>query len=205
MQQIIHIHGWNCFPSQEALCETLKNWDYDPFAEEQRKRWRDWLKEELISTHQMIMPVMPNSNFAYYQAWKIWFEKIFPYLNDEWVILIGHSLGWMFLLKYLTENHIPVKVSQLHLVSACLDETGLSADDSYLWDFIFDTDKIPVISQRIKDIYIYHSKDDKTVPYSHSVRLSKYLPQAKFMLFEDRGHFRWDTFPELKEGIENIG
>jgi hypothetical protein len=40
----------------------------------------------------MFIPEMPNQDFASYKAWKIWFEKIFSYLNDEGVILIGHSL-----------------------------------------------------------------------------------------------------------------
>ena len=35
---------------------------------------------------------MPNKYNASYKARKIWFEKIFPYLNDEDLVLVGHSL-----------------------------------------------------------------------------------------------------------------
>jgi hypothetical protein len=40
----------------------------------------------------MFTPEMPNAKPAIYKARKIWFEKLFPYLNDEGVTLIGHSL-----------------------------------------------------------------------------------------------------------------
>jgi hypothetical protein len=31
---------------------------------------------------------MPNKANAKYKAWKIWFEKLFPYLNNNKIILI---------------------------------------------------------------------------------------------------------------------
>jgi predicted alpha/beta hydrolase family esterase len=68
----------------------LEKREYDPFEEPQR--WRDWLAEQTKGTYQVFSPEMPNKYNASYKAWKIRFEKIFPYLNDEDLILIGHSL-----------------------------------------------------------------------------------------------------------------
>ncbi|MDR0860065.1 MAG: hypothetical protein LBO09_03640 [Candidatus Peribacteria bacterium] len=75
---------------------------------------------------------------AYYWARKIWFEKIFPYLNNEGTILIGHSLGAMFLLKYLSENTFPQPLSQLHLISSSIDEETGYQEKHYLGDFVWD-------------------------------------------------------------------
>ena len=47
------------------------------------------------------------------------------------------------------------------------------------------------------------SKDDPVVPFNHSERLAKELPNANYMIFEDRQHFNQEHFPELIETIKN--
>ena len=79
-----------CYPDNDAFCKALETRDYDPF--EEKKRRADRLKDQLASEYQTIKPDMPNKNMASYKARKIWFEKIFPYLNDEDVVMVGHSL-----------------------------------------------------------------------------------------------------------------
>jgi hypothetical protein len=79
-----------CYPDNDAFCKALETRDYNPF-EEQNKR-KDWLKEQLKSEYEIIQPNMPNKNMASYKARKIRFEKIFPYLNGEDLIVIGQSL-----------------------------------------------------------------------------------------------------------------
>ncbi|NOZ43581.1 MAG: hypothetical protein GXP45_00120 [bacterium] len=67
---------------------------------------------------------MPNKQRADYHARKIWFEKLFPYINsskESKLILIGHSLGAIFLAKYLSENTFPKTIDQLHLISSVFD------------------------------------------------------------------------------------
>jgi predicted alpha/beta hydrolase family esterase len=65
---------------------------------------------------------MPCRENASYPAWKIWFEKIFPYLNEENIIIVAHSLGGIFISKYLSENAFPKHLAQLHLVAPVLDD-----------------------------------------------------------------------------------
>ena len=52
-------------------------------------------------------------------------------------------------------------------------------------------------------IYLYHSKDDKVVPFSELSEYQKELPTAKTYVFDDRGHFNQEHFPELVEVIRN--
>ena len=74
MKQLIYIHGWMCQPDYDSFCEAIKERDYNPFEEKERKdRF-----EDLKWSYQIIRPEMPNKNMASYKAWKIWFEKIFP-------------------------------------------------------------------------------------------------------------------------------
>jgi predicted alpha/beta hydrolase family esterase len=105
------------------------------------------------------------------------------------------------LLKYLTENTFPQPITQLHLVGTVLDEQEMPEFEDYLGDFSFDLTKIPTITEQVEHIFIYHSKDDDCCPYSHAERLATFLPEADFLTFTDRGHFKQETFPELLEKV----
>ena len=73
--------------------------------------------------------------------------------------------------------------------------------EDYLGDFSFNPIYISNIPAQTEKIFLYHSKDDTTVPYSQAERLSKLLPSAKMLTFQDRGHFKQENFPELLENI----
>lgn len=79
-----------CHPDNDAFCKALETRDYDPF--EEKKRWANRLAEQIQPEYQAIIPAMPNKQMATYKARKIRFEKIFPYLNDEDLVIVGHSL-----------------------------------------------------------------------------------------------------------------
>ena len=187
------------FSDNEALCKTLETREYNPFQD--RLRWKDFLKEKLTGKYEVIKPDMPNKHMACYKARKIWFEKIFPYLNDEGLVVVGHSLGWMFLLKYISENWFPKKIKQLHLTASCLDETNMPEEEKYMGDFLFDLNTIPKVQDFVENIFIYHSTDDPVVPYEHAEKLYSYLPKAKLITLTDRGHIMQIEFPELYENL----
>ena len=199
MKQLIFIHWWMCYPDNDSFCKAIETRDYDPF--EEKKRWINRVADQLWSNYQLIAPEMPNKNMATYKAWKIRFEKIFPYLNDEDLVVIGHSLWAMFLIKYLWENIFPKKIKQLHLISAVFDESDMSEEEKYSWDFVYDSSIIPNIQRQVDQIFLYHSTDDDIVPYSHTEKIKAYLPEAKLISFKDRGHFWQPEFPELLENI----
>ena len=198
MQQVLYIWWWNAYPTREAFIEELMKRDCDPF--ESKKKWKNNLWKDLWEDYQVAILDMPNKNIALYKEWKIQFEKTFEYLNDDQII-IAHSLWTIFILKYLTENKFPKRIKQLHLVSALIDDKDLLPEESYIWDFAFNTTKIPEIQNICENIFLYHSKDDTCVPISQWERLHKLLPTAKFEVFEDRWHMNIPEFPEL---IKNI-
>ena len=201
MQQVLFIWWWNAYPSREAFQEELKKRDYNPF--EVKKRWKNSLQKELWEDYQVAILDMPNKNIAMYKEWKIQFEKTFEYLSEDQII-IAHSLWTIFILKYLTENWYPKKIKQLHLVSALIDDEDLPPEESYIWDFAFDIQKIPEIEKICDKIFLYHSKDDFCVPFSQWERLHNYLSSAKFEVFEDRGHMLMEQFPELIQNIKDF-
>lgn len=192
--QVVFIHGGDAFRNPEDLYAMLRSRKFDPYQE--KRYWRDSVIEELGDSYECHTLRMPNPNWADYTAWKIWFEKMVPYLRDG-VVLVGHSLGASFLLRYLSENKPPVSVEQLHLVSPVVMEfpdcEGFITDLS-TWDG-FKTDS--------KEVHLWHSTDDTIVPISHSERLKELYPMAQLHRFTDRFHFIGESFPELLKEIKN--
>ena len=142
---------------------------------------------------------MPNYANARYLEWKIWFEKLIPFLEDE-VTLVGHSLGGIFLVKYLSENSFPKRVRAIFLVASPYDTEG--TDDS-LVDFTLLRAPGNLTEQSGK-IFLYHSEDDPIVPFSNLRKYEKELPSAKVRILKDRGHFLQEEFPELVEDIKGL-
>jgi uncharacterized protein len=139
---------------------------------------------------------MPNKSNAQFEEWKLWFEKLIPFLYQD-VILTGHSLGGTFLAKYLSETQFLKKIKAVFLIGAVYDK-----DDSghSIASFTLPTR----LNLQTENIYLYHSKDDSVVPFSALEKYKKALPNAQIKIFEDRGHFNQEKFPELAQNIFNF-
>jgi uncharacterized protein len=188
---IVFIGGGDSFASNEEFYTALRSWSYDPYKPE-RKRWRDALALELVSTHELIGPVMPNKQNADYTAWSIWFEKVIPFLRDD-DVLIGHSLGGGFLLRYLTEHQLPIRIAQLHLISPVV----VAGESSALKEFSIDPLVWSGFQSQIREVHVWHSTDDTIVPISESQKFKEVYPAAALHTFADRGHFLMSEFPEI--------
>jgi hypothetical protein len=199
-QQILHIHGGMAFNSRVQYLKVLRD-DLEFTLEEsdKTKRWHyNYLEFLDDNTYQILKPTMPSKDNASYQEWEIWFNKVIPFLNND-IILIGHSLGGIFLAKYLSENMLPVNIKQLHLVAAVYD---FEDDIVQLGDFKLIAFPGKLIEQNIPNIHIYHSKDDTIVPISESEKYHNEIPGSHFRVFTDKFHFLEETFPELFENIK---
>jgi predicted alpha/beta hydrolase family esterase len=196
--QIVFIHGGDTFDTYEEYLKFLKEFEVDPEYFNQKK-WKDSLKDDLGNDFDIIAPQMPNKSNAKYLEWKIWFEKFIPFIKDE-VIFIGHSLGGLFIAKYLSENILPRKIKAIFLVAAPF---GDNLPEYTLGDF-----KLPNSLDKFREqggnIYLYHSKDDYVVPFSDLEGYTSQLPMAKTNVFDDRGHFTQEKFPEIVDDIRKF-
>ena len=196
------IHGGDGWKSYEVYLEYLKN--YEMTAEKFKRlglqlgNYQVNLTKNLGDGFEVIRPEMPNKRNAKYIEWKIWFEKFFPFIRDD-VILIGGSLGGTFLAKYLAENDFPKKIKAIILISACFEDLA----GEPLLDFSLPASLKKIESQTGK-IILYHSKDDDVVPFSHLAKFQQALPTATVRIFEDRQHFNQIDLPELVEDIKKL-
>ena len=201
-KQIVYIHGGTAFSKYDAFIEYLKAKPItDPLDLQKIKLWKYSLAEQLGGEYEMYMPTMPNSQNAKYAEWKMWFERYFEFLHDG-VILIGHSQGGYFLAKYLSENTMPVRIAALYLVAAPFEPADFGKEDG--GDFSFDSNILPHLAGQVDKIFLFHSKDDPIVPYTHAEKFKEAIPEATLYTFEHNGHFIQEEFPEIIASIREL-
>jgi hypothetical protein len=115
------------------------------------------------------------------------------------VIFLGHSLGGIFLVKYLSGETYPKKIRATMLVAA---PYNTPTDWPYA-DFNIVTPLTKFATQGGK-IFLYQSEDDVDVPFSNFERYRAELPTATARTFTDRGHFLQEEFPELVDDIRSL-
>lgn len=198
-KQIIVIHGGDTFGTYEEYVAFLKNVAIDSLDYFGRKTWKETLPAKIGDQFEIIAPRMPNRTNAKYLEWKIWFEKLLPFLESE-IILVGHSLGGIFLAKYLSENSVSKNIKGVFLVGAPYDDKDA---DYSLADFNL-PNNLEKLQSQSGELFIFHSKDDPVVPFADFEKYKSALPGAHTMIFEDRGHFNQEEFPELVDEIQKI-
>jgi len=168
---------------------------------EKKNSWTgDYLDKKLGRSFEIIRPRMPLRENAKYEEWKIFFERYIPYLKGS-IILIGSSLGGIFLAKYLSENKFPKKVLSTYLVCPPFENTLVGED--LAGGFKLKSD-ISLIERNSKNLYLLFSKDDDVVPISHAEKYRKKLKNAKVIVYKSKnGHFEVAKFPEIIKMIKN--
>ena len=190
------IHGGMTFKSKKDYVHFLKT---RTITTQNRPRWSGaFLDTELGKKFEVIRPRMPLQDNAQYADWKIHFERLFPYLRNN-IILIGNSLGGIFLAKYLSENKFPKKILATYLVCAPFDNT-LTGED-LVGGFNLKSN-LKGIQENTKNVTLLFSKDDTVVPVAHAEKYRKKLPNAKIVIYKSKnGHFVISKFPEIVKMI----
>lgn len=193
-QNLWIIGGGEVFENQEAYLHFLEN----EFSIDRKKSgdWKKWLADGLLDTHNVTKIAMPDKMNADYDAWKIVFEKYIDELDTNTnMSIVGHSLGGIFIAKYLSENTFPIKIEALHLVAPVWShpESKIHNTDN----FSFHPMHLSRIPSQCKNIFIWASEDDEIVDFSDSEKYAESLPMADFRTFKNRGHFLGSHFVEL--------
>jgi predicted alpha/beta hydrolase family esterase len=196
--QIFIVHGGDTFKNRKTYQKFLKT---RPVSVKKRIKWQDeYLDKKLGKNFEIIRPRMPLQDNAVYEDWKIHFERFLPYLKNN-IILIGNSLGGMFLAKYLSENKFPKKILSTYLVCPSFDNSLPRYD--LVNGFTLKLD-LSLIEKNSLNLYLLFSKDDMVVPIEHAEKYRNKLKNSKIIIYKSKnGHFNVSTFPEIIKMIKN--
>jgi len=195
--QILFIHGGMTFKSKKDYLHYLRT---KKVSIEEKNHWSNYIKKKLGKNFEIIRPRMPLQDNAKYAEWKIHFERYFPHLKDN-IVLIGASLGGIFLAKYLSEHKFPKKILSAYLVCPPFDNTCFKED--LVGGFKLRSD-LSQLEKNSKNLYLMFSKDDDVVPVSHAEKYRKKLKNANIIIYENKnGHFKVSEFPEIIKLIKS--
>lgn len=197
--QILFIHGGMTFKNTKDYLNYLHN---RPVTLEKKIRWGDdYLTKKLGKEYEIIRPKMPLSENAKYRDWKIFFERYLAITNKD-IILIGTSLGGIFLAQYLSENKVLKNIKGVFLVCPPFD--GSLSNEDLVGGFKLKSD-LSLLSKSTKNLHLLFSEDDDVVPVAHAEKYRRKLPDAKITIYKSKnGHFQVSEFPEIIKLIKSI-
>ncbi len=186
------IHGGETFKTRKDYIKYLKT---RTVSLDKYKSWaREYFDEKLGKDFQIIRPEMPLKHNAHYEDWKIHFERHIPLLKNN-LILIGGSLGGIFLARYLSENKFPKKILATYLVCPPFDNS-LPGED--LVNGFRLKSNLSLLEKQAGDLNLFFSKNDPVVPPSQAEKYRRKLKTAKIVIYENKnGHFQIEKFPEI--------
>jgi predicted alpha/beta hydrolase family esterase len=189
MKKALLIHGW-----------ATKDEFMDPkYPTASNSHWFPWLSKQLMirGIHAVAIE-MPNS---YYPNYEIWKKELERFELDEDTILVGHSCGGGFLVRYLSENDVRVK--KVVLSAPWLNMRGESElFDKSFFEFTID----PKISAKTVDgITMVESDDDELTEKDRGL-LKSHVDDMKIITLHGKKHFTLKglgtvEFPELLDEI----
>lgn len=185
MKNAVIVHGMP--PKREYLIARTLGMKASKF------HWLGWLGSQLRKNgYEVWAPEMPHPWRPEYELWKAQVEK--AKIGPD-TLLIGHSCGGGFWLRYLSENP-KLRVGRVVLVAPWIDVPRKIAPDFF--NFKFDKQLV----SRTKGVSIIYSDDDMKAISLSVEQIRKELVGVNYLEFRGYGHFtifkmHTRRFPEL--------
>lgn len=161
------------------------------------KHWMPWVKNTLVASGiPTEIPHMPDPWAPSYEAYKAEFEK--QTIHED-TILVGHSCGSTFLLRWLGDSK--KHVAKLIMVAPW----ALPSKDNEIQRDFYEHTIDPSIKDRVKEI-VYFTADDEDPDGKESLRMIHTVLGGTILNLPNHGHYvladmGTEEFPELMEQI----
>lgn len=183
IKKVVLIHGWEGSPENE---------------------WLPWVRAELLKKgFEVIVPVLPNSKHPELTAWLDEIEKEIG-LVDEETLFVGHSLGCVTVLQFISK-----RLSPATKIGGAVFVAGFSGRfaEPQIKEFYAPEEEVEKTAERINKKFVIYSDNDEWVTPEKANHFGKLLG-AETVLVPGKGHFSEDDgifeLPELIEVIEKF-
>ena len=168
---------------------------YDPTAPSMSNaHWIPWLQAQLLK-HD-IPAATPEVPWSFDRNWETWNREVERFDIGPETILVGHSTGSGFFVKYLS-IHKDLKVNKVILVAPWLDP-----DQEHTVNFFDDFEIDPQLVSRTAGITIFNGDNDQDSVQKTVRILRDKVEGIHYKEFKNYGHFCFEDmktieFPEL--------
>lgn len=161
--------------------------------------WFPWLQNQLLMKD--IKADTPEVFKPFEMKWDEWVNEVERFDISPETILVGHSMGGGFWLRYLSE-HPDLRVKQVVLVAPWINLHHEEKTD------FFDFELEPSVTDQASKFTIFASDNDMPEVQNSVEYLREKLAAAEFVDFHNYGHFctrdlGTDAFPEILNEIIN--
>lgn len=178
-----------------------KDEHYDPQQPANSEaHWYSWIKRQLIIKDIHAVSIEPPFPFRpRYDEWKKEFERF--EVSPE-TILVGHSCGGGFLVRWLSE-HKDIKVGKVALVAPWINPDHYEVSDTAdFFEFEIDAE----FPSRTAGVTVFISSDDEPSVVKTVDMFKKTVKGVGYKEYADRGHFcledmGTEEFPELRDHL----
>ena len=153
------------------------------------------------------MPEFPIRSLATFNGWASILDKYKELFNEN-TIVICHSIGNPFIIRYLHQNHLSIKL-YISVAGFCKLFTVPDREDlnNALIEFKVDKNDINYCKANIKQRFSLYSNTDKVVPFNvleHFVRELNTVP----VFIPGAGHMgnkeNTTSIPQILDILDNI-
>jgi len=154
------------------------------------------LRSKLGADHVVRYPMMPNEADPDYETWKNVITGELANMGSG-SILVGHSIGASVAIRVVVDGGIEQPLAGVFLLAAPFWHDH----DFWHWKEV----ELPTnAAERIPNgtpVFLYHGRQDGSVPFSHVEMYARALPQATVRHLDGRNHQLNDDLTEVAQDI----
>ena len=159
------------------------------------------LSHSLGPQYEVHYPALPHEEDASYEEWKHHLEKELAPMQGP-IVLVGHSVGASILLKWMSEMGAEKPIAGMFLL-ACPFWGGNGWRYAGYEELMLLTGGATNLSKG-RQIFLYHCRDDATVPFDHLAIYAQILPEATVCERDEGGHQFNNDLSFVAEDIKNL-
>lgn len=130
--------------------------------------WYPWIKSELEKLgYRVVVPVMPDTDEPRLNGWLSHLKEVIDEPNEE-LVLIGHSIGSVTVMRYLEALEDNQKVGKVVLVAGFTDQLGFKELENF---FITPLAYEKIKSKSVRGFTVIQSDNDPFVSERYGQRL----------------------------------
>jgi predicted alpha/beta hydrolase family esterase len=156
------------------------------------------LQRALGSDYAVDFPAMPHEHSPDYATWKQALATFIAALADG-AVLVAHSVGAPILASLLSESASGPALGGLFLVAAPFVGRGGWQIEEYALP-----ENLGALLPQGVPVFLYHGREDETVPFAHLALYAEAIPQAKVRALDGRDHQLNDDLSEVAADIRDL-